>query len=224
MPLQMQLPPREVLRAHAVTYGALFVGAVVAAGFVSCVIAPLVLPAATTDDPAALPAEAPTKETITDGQGAMASDAGLDGGDVGLDLDGAIDGDTLDGLGDGAIKTAAQRAPRDKNWAILQLGPRRFVVRLAQFEKRYGKANFGKARAVPHQKEGRMVGFKLVGVGRTLRRLGFREGDILTAINGKPITSPDAAITAYADIQNALPTKVNLRRRGRSMTLHYQIE
>lgn len=84
----------------------------------------------------------------------------------------------------------------------------------------------GAIRVVPYSKDGRMVGTKLYGIRKDspLHTLGLQNGDVLLAINGLEIATPDAALEAYGRLRSATNLSVSLERRGQPMTVDYAIE
>ncbi|HET6337402.1 MAG TPA: PDZ domain-containing protein, partial [Polyangiales bacterium] len=87
-------------------------------------------------------------------------------------------------------------------------------------------AGLGSIRVVPHSKDGRMVGAKLYGIRKDspLHTLGLQNGDVLLAINGLEIATPDAALDAYSRLRSESNLSVSLERRGEPMTVDYAIE
>lgn len=81
------------------------------------------------------------------------------------------------------------------------------------------------ARVVPHEQNGEVVGVKLYGIRRksVLGKLGLQNGDLLRTINGYDMSSPDSALEAYARLRSASDLSVSITRRGRPMTVEYNI-
>jgi hypothetical protein len=81
-------------------------------------------------------------------------------------------------------------------------------------------------RVIPHYKDGRPQGFKLVGIrpGSVFRQIGLRSGDVLKAIDGQPMDSPAKALEAYSTIQKTRAFVLSIERRGRPKTLSVRIE
>ena len=79
---------------------------------------------------------------------------------------------------------------------------------------------------VPYLEQGRPTGLKLLNVERSplLGQLGFENGDILHAINGADLSTPDSALSAYVTLREANHLAVTLSRRGTRMTVSYAIE
>jgi general secretion pathway protein C len=81
-------------------------------------------------------------------------------------------------------------------------------------------------RAVPHSEDDRTVGVKLYGIHQDslLHTLGLQNGDVLLAVNGLEVATPDAALEAYGQLRSATTLSVSLERRGQPMTVDYAIE
>ncbi|MEM9863534.1 MAG: type II secretion system protein GspC [Myxococcota bacterium] len=85
---------------------------------------------------------------------------------------------------------------------------------------------FQSVHVLPHEENGRVVGIKVYGIRRDqlLGRLGIQNGDLVRTINGYDLSSPDAALEAYATLRGADHLALNLLRRGEPMTLDYHIQ
>ncbi|MDF1561898.1 MAG: PDZ domain-containing protein [Deltaproteobacteria bacterium] len=76
-------------------------------------------------------------------------------------------------------------------------------------------------RIVPSFVNGVAEGFKVFpGPDTLLGSAGFRPGDVILKVNGRSITSPDAALEVYQSL--TLPVQVELRRRGEIITHTYE--
>ena len=82
------------------------------------------------------------------------------------------------------------------------------------------------ARIVPEQKDGKTVGIRLFGIRQDtlLGTLGMQNGDRLEKINGYDMASPEKALEAYARLRTASSLTVQLTRRGKPLTIEYQIK
>ncbi len=82
------------------------------------------------------------------------------------------------------------------------------------------------ARIVPNYRGGKYQGFKLVGVrpGSLYRSIGIRSGDVIKAINGRPIDSPNKAIELFDQLKNASNIQLEIERRGQMKQLNYAIK
>jgi general secretion pathway protein C len=82
------------------------------------------------------------------------------------------------------------------------------------------------ARIVPEQKDGKTVGIRLFGIrsDTLLGTLGMQNGDRLEKINGFDMASPEKALEAYARLRTATSLTVQVTRRGKPLTIEYQIK
>lgn len=82
------------------------------------------------------------------------------------------------------------------------------------------------ARVVPHYKDNSYQGFKLVGVrpGSLYRAIGIRSGDVITAVNGNKIDSPNKALELFEQLKSSSNISVEIERRGQPKTLGYNIQ
>jgi hypothetical protein len=76
-------------------------------------------------------------------------------------------------------------------------------------------------RVIPHEREGRVDGFRLYGIrrGDLLWAIGLRSGDTIHRINDRPLTSPDTTLAAYSSISRASHLDLRLTRQGRPARL-----
>lgn len=82
------------------------------------------------------------------------------------------------------------------------------------------------ARIVPEQKDGKTVGIRLFGIRQDtlLGTLGMQNGDRLEKINGFDMASPEKALEAYARLRTATKLTVQVTRRGKPLTIEYDIK
>lgn len=81
------------------------------------------------------------------------------------------------------------------------------------------------ARVVPSMRDGKAEGFKLYAIRASsiFAALGFLNGDTLATIDGTAMTSADVALTKYTELRKAKHLEVGVLRRGKSVTLVYDI-
>ncbi len=80
------------------------------------------------------------------------------------------------------------------------------------------------ARIVPATDgDGAPRGFKLYGIRRDSVPivLGLQNGDLVTSVNGRALTTVDAALEAYAALRSETELRVELERRGKRLALEY---
>jgi general secretion pathway protein C len=87
------------------------------------------------------------------------------------------------------------------------------------------QAELMKVRVVPEQEKGKLVGVRLYGVkpGSLLEAVGFEDGDRLESVNGLDISSPESALTAYAQLRVADRLIVKITRQGNATEIDYDI-
>ena len=81
------------------------------------------------------------------------------------------------------------------------------------------------ARIVPVFENGQARGFKLFSIRpqSLYAKLGLRNGDIVTHVNGREINSPDRALAVYSKLKDAKTVSVELLRKGQKLTLSYDV-
>ncbi len=73
--------------------------------------------------------------------------------------------------------------------------------------------------------DGAPDGYRLtkVGCASPLHAAGLKRGDVLHSVNGQPVTTSAEVVKAYAKHRKARRLEVEITRRGRPMTLHYEV-
>jgi general secretion pathway protein C len=81
------------------------------------------------------------------------------------------------------------------------------------------------ARIVPEVRDGRAAGFRLFSVrpDGPFAKIGIQNGDVIYAINGLDMTSPDKALEIYTKLKSANHLSVALERNGQKITKDYNI-
>jgi len=81
-------------------------------------------------------------------------------------------------------------------------------------------------RVIPTSLDGRLYGGKLfvITAGSLPERVGFRNGDVVRAINGQLVLNPEDVFNAYYEAFDASSIAVEILRDGREQTLHYEID
>jgi kynurenine formamidase len=110
---------------------------------------------------------------------------------------------------------------------IRSTGPHRYTIRRALKDRLIAEpaAVSRSARLVPSVIDGRAAGFKLYAIrpGSVFNLLGLENGDTLSAVNGRSITSPEHALEAYAALRGARGLTLSVIRRGKPLTLEWLI-
>ncbi len=81
------------------------------------------------------------------------------------------------------------------------------------------------ARIVPEIKDGKAAGFRLFSVrpDGPFAKIGFQNGDVISAINGLDMSSPDKALEVYTKLRSASHLSVGMERNGTKITKEYNI-
>jgi len=81
------------------------------------------------------------------------------------------------------------------------------------------------ARIVPEIRDGKAAGFRLFSVrpDGPFAKIGLQNGDVISAINGLEMTSPDKALEVYTKLKSASHLSVGLERNGQKITKEYNI-
>lgn len=87
-------------------------------------------------------------------------------------------------------------------------------------------ANVSKmARARPYMVQGHSQGFRLTRMQRDglLTKIGLQNGDVLQKVNGLSVATPEEALKAYQQLQQAGTVRLEILRHNRPTTLTYEI-
>lgn len=110
---------------------------------------------------------------------------------------------------------------------IKKTGDNSYTVEQAGVDKALGDLSSlaTQARIVPAFEGGEAVGFKLFSIrpGSLYSKIGIQNGDVISRINGYEINSPDKALEVYQKMKDAKEITVDLKRRGKPVSLSYQI-
>jgi type II secretion system protein C len=93
----------------------------------------------------------------------------------------------------------------------------------------YAMANMDRlsrdARITQYYKDGERSGFRLSSIRRNgvFGKLGFQNNDVITSINGMPISSTEQALQIYQSLQNDKDFSVSLLRRGQPTNMKFGI-
>lgn len=117
--------------------------------------------------------------------------------------------------------------PREATFdGVRKIGTQRYEVRRAALERfLQGGVTPPWPRIVPQMREGQGSGLLLAGVrpDSAFAALGLASGDLLLAVNDRAISTPDAALAAYAAMKTADHVWLVIERGGRRVRLDYVI-
>lgn len=78
----------------------------------------------------------------------------------------------------------------------------------------------------PHFEDGRPAGLRLSRIKRQsiFRKMGLRRGDIIVGVDGQRIESVDDALALYDSLTSASNVKLEIKRKGQTRILDYNIK
>ncbi len=82
------------------------------------------------------------------------------------------------------------------------------------------------AKVSPASQNGQAVGYRIDSSANTdqLTALGLQPGDIVTHVNGEPVTNPSQALAIYQQLRNATEGSVVVLRGGSPMTIKLRLQ
>jgi general secretion pathway protein C len=110
---------------------------------------------------------------------------------------------------------------------IRQLGERRYEIQRRTLEAWTGDLPqlAKEVRVAPEMLDGKPAGLRLDGIRSSgpLAAIGLRSGDVIRAINGLELDSPERAIDAYLKLRAASHISIAADRAGRRIELDYDV-
>jgi general secretion pathway protein C len=81
-------------------------------------------------------------------------------------------------------------------------------------------------RVRPHFTNGKPDGLRLTQIkpNSIFHKMGIKNGDVVTGVNGNIIASVDDALTLYQNLRSSSSIQLQLKRRGRMKTIDYHIK
>lgn len=121
----------------------------------------------------------------------------------------------------------APALPDDLGASIKKTGENSYEVGQGDIDKALNNLSdlSTQARIVPAFEGGKTIGFKLFSIrpGSLYSKVGLQNGDVITRINGYEMSSPEKGLEIYTKLKDAKSVNVDLKRRGKPMTLDYAI-
>ncbi len=122
-----------------------------------------------------------------------------------------------------AYASAGSRGVRKKRAVRSQ----KITLRRAQIDKALQDVNqlLGDVSIRPHFQDGQPDGLMLSRVkpNSLFMRMGLRNGDVISGVNGQELQSVDDAMSFYEKLKESDQVTVNLKRGGRQRTIQYTI-
>jgi general secretion pathway protein C len=133
--------------------------------------------------------------------------------------------------GDGKAKKKdkPKRASGRHTWdGIHDLGGGKYMVEQSEID--YALGNLDKlsreARIVPNFQDGQTNGFKVFSIRRNsaLRKMGLKNNDVLTSVNGFDLSDTEKALEIYSKLQSDKSFSLEVLRNGEPTTLEYTVQ
>ena len=110
---------------------------------------------------------------------------------------------------------------------IKKIGEHNYEVQRATVDSLLGNMSLlsRSARIVPEIRDGKAAGFRLFSVrpDGPFAKIGLQNGDVISAINGLEMTSPDKALEVYTKLKSSSHLSVGLERNGQKINKEYNI-
>jgi general secretion pathway protein C len=123
---------------------------------------------------------------------------------------------------------AAPAAPPSSGGSIQATAENEFLVPRAEVDSALENMSqlFTQIRAVPHFEGGQSIGFRLFAIrrGSLFDRIGLKNGDIITSINGSEMNDPSRAVALLQELRDAQNLKVGAIRNQQPLELTYNIQ
>ena len=155
---------------------------------------------------------------------------------VDFENNGHLERIVLVGVAPPPVVAAAEPPPSDENKDELQSSIDNGIKKIDDNNYEIDKALVDKvlanpmavakgARVVPAVKNGKPDGFKLYAIrpSSVYSKLGLTNGDTIQSINGFELTTADKALEVYTKLREATSLEMEVTRRGKPVTLKYQI-
>ena len=128
----------------------------------------------------------------------------------------------------GAKKDTKPTKPGRKTWeGIKKTGDNKYDI--PEDDVKYALDNLDKmareARVVPNFADGQTNGFKVFSIRRNsaLRKMGLKNNDVLTSVNGFDLSNTEKALEIYSKLQAEKSFSLEIMRNGEPVTMEYDI-
>jgi len=110
---------------------------------------------------------------------------------------------------------------------LKKLGPGKFEASRAELAKTMQNPGslFNQMRALPHMENGKTDGFSISEVvpGSVFEQIGMRNGDLVTSIDGQPVTNPMQAMSLMGALQTRPSIDLTVSRGSGPINLHLDL-
>jgi general secretion pathway protein C len=131
-------------------------------------------------------------------------------------------------LGGAAAKPAPAPAPSPSGSGIQATGENEYIVPRAEVDNALENMSqlFTQIRAVPHFEGGQSIGFRLFAIrrGSLFDKIGLKNGDIITNINGTAMNDPSRALALLQEFRDASSICLDTIRNQQPTKICYTIQ
>ncbi len=126
-----------------------------------------------------------------------------------------------------SARTARTRSAGDSGSGIRDLGGNRWEISQAEIDK--ARSNLGsllkEARLEPNIVNGQTDGFvvRMIRPQSLLANLGLKVGDVVNAVNGVELNSPEKALQIFQQLREAKRLTIDLARGQEQMSFEYEV-
>jgi len=110
---------------------------------------------------------------------------------------------------------------------IQKVGPGKYAVSRAEVQQTMENPAefFSQMRAMPHFVNGKTDGFSISNVepGSVFQQIGLQDGDLLTSIQGQPVTNPMQAMGLISAVRTASAIDLTVNRGGTPTSVHLDL-
>jgi general secretion pathway protein C len=110
---------------------------------------------------------------------------------------------------------------------IQKVGPGKYAVSRAEVQQTMENPAefFSQMRALPHFVNGKTDGFSISNVapGSVFEQIGLQNGDLLTSIQGQPVTNPMQAMGLISAVRTATAIDLTVNRGGSPTSVHLDL-
>jgi type II secretion system protein C len=110
---------------------------------------------------------------------------------------------------------------------LKKVGPGKFEVSRAEVQQTMENPAqfFSQMRALPHFVNGKTDGFSIsqVAPGSVFQQIGLQDGDLLTSIQGQPVTNPMQAMGLIQAVKTASAIDLTVNRGGTPTSVHLDL-
>lgn len=123
---------------------------------------------------------------------------------------------------------ASKRSGDKYKEGIKEVAPGRYEVDRAMLDEQIANLDsiMNQARVIPHYRQGKPVGFKVVGIrsNSIFRHLGLKSGDVLKSVGGEELTSINKALGLFEKLKTSDNVSLDIERLGNKQNIEYIIK